>query len=558
MWFGENGDMIACHLEQLSPMSSFACTTLVQCSPAQSVVSVACKYLPVPAFKLEAAARLLSPRSPQTRPQLSADNFQIFQVVGAGAQGTVSLALFKPNGRFYGLKMIKKAALGAHQLAFAFQEQAILKSLEGCPWVVQLRGSFEDSKYLYLVTDFYTGGELRKKIHKSGGLPVCEAKNLAAQLVLAIGELHKRRVVHRDIKPGNLLLTREGELVVSDFGLSRPFGLTAEQQPWAIRDEWRLTSVPAAHAHSSGGDVTYRNCGTLGYIAPEACRGGPYSYSADVFSVGAVIFEMLSNKLPFGIQREGREIHAVYEAMHTQPIGVNDDIDADAHDLLLTMLDPNPARRATLEQVKAHPWFSDVDWKTLAQREHSAPLRPTPGLKPFDDENAVSFGTPYGPGEAPHFWYDYFSPTLPTEVPTKNSIRKKRAARKNAPTTTTTTTAAAPKTETSVVPPALSAMFATPAPSRARSPAFMYLAPPLPPRTRSPAFLGIPSGTPTLCGSSRSAATSGSATAVSFNDVSDVYFPSHIASRSPCSPLLASEKISANFVSPNYNDDSVD
>ena len=100
--------------------------------------------------------------------------------------------------------------------------------------------------------------------------------------------------------------------------------------------------------------MTNRNCGTLGYIAPEVCSGGSYSYAADVFSVGAVIYEMLHNKvrvlilrscvssshtmqLPFGIRREYREYYAVVEAMATQPVGVDEDIDGDAHDLLLTV-----------------------------------------------------------------------------------------------------------------------------------------------------------------------------------------------------------------------------
>ena len=107
-------------------------------------------------------------------------------------------------------------------------------------------------------------------------------------------------------------------------------------------------------AQSGNADLTNRNCGTLGYIAPEVCSGGSYSYAADVFSVGAVIYEMLHNKvcvliprscvpsshtvqLPFGIRREYREYHAVVEAMATQPVGVDVDIDGDAHDLLLTV-----------------------------------------------------------------------------------------------------------------------------------------------------------------------------------------------------------------------------
>lgn len=135
----------------------------------------------------------------------------------------------------------------------------------------------------------------------------------------------------------------------------------------------------------------------------------------------------------------------------------------------------------------------------------------------FDDETLVSFGTPYGPGEAPYFWYHYFSPSLPTEVPTKASQRKNRAAAAK----TTSSISAMPAFKTSEVPAALSAMFATPTPSRAPSPSPAFLGPSF--RAASPAFLGVQAGTPTLCGS---AATS--ATAISGHDVSDVYCPSHI------------------------------
>ncbi len=133
--------------------SPATCTTLVQRISSHSVGAVSGKYLPIPEFKLAAAARLLAAPSRRTvAPKLSAEDFQIFQLVGSGAQGTVALALYKPNGRFYGLKMTYKKSLSPRQLAFAFQEQAILEQLEGCPWFIQLRGSFEDSKYLYLVT----------------------------------------------------------------------------------------------------------------------------------------------------------------------------------------------------------------------------------------------------------------------------------------------------------------------------------------------------------------------------------------------------------------------
>lgn len=116
--------------------------------------------------------------------------------------------------------------------------------------------------------------------------------------VLALEELHRHRILHRDIKPGNILFTVDGKLIISDFGFSRPFGLTAKQQPWRLRDEWVLG--PGAETYtgvvvSSSYDVTHRECGTLGYMAPEVIRTGEfYSYSADIYSAGVVLYEMLN------------------------------------------------------------------------------------------------------------------------------------------------------------------------------------------------------------------------------------------------------------------------
>ena len=111
--------------------------------------------------------------------------------------------------------------------------------------------------------------------------------------MLGVEELHKRRIIHRDIKPANILLTLDGDLMLSDFGLSRTFGRTAEKHPWKLNKLW-TGSVYRPHFddETPGRDITKDNCGTLGYMSPEMIRGEWYSFSSDVWALGVVLFEM--------------------------------------------------------------------------------------------------------------------------------------------------------------------------------------------------------------------------------------------------------------------------
>ncbi len=117
--------------------------------------------------------------------------------------------------------------------------------------------------------------------------------------VLALEQLHKRRIIHRDVKPANVLITRDNNLVLSDFGFSRAYALTASQQPWRLREEWAPRPIrPSPKSEiAKHPDVTRRDCGTIGYMAPEVCRGDWYTYSSDIFSLGVVFFELMNGKV---------------------------------------------------------------------------------------------------------------------------------------------------------------------------------------------------------------------------------------------------------------------
>ncbi|KAI1781669.1 kinase-like protein [Ganoderma leucocontextum] len=462
------GDLVACQVEHLSANQHHSravsgMSTLVYRSPGETP-RLSPRELSVSDLKLTAASRILKPS--QT-PGLSTVDFRVYQLIGSGAQGAVFLVQHLKNGRFYALKVIKKSVLKPSHFPFVFQEQVILKSVAGSPWFAHLRGSFEDDKNFYLLTDFYPEGDLGKRIYKRGRLESSDALPYCAQLVLALEQLHKRRIIHRDVKPANVLITRDNNLVLSDFGFSRAYALTAAQQPWRLREEWAPRPVrPSPKSEmAKHPDVTRRDCGTIGYMAPEVCRGDWYTYSSDIFSLGVVFFELMNGKLPFGIAHGTRDQRAVYEQMMAQEVVVRLDVDLDAQTLLRWMLEKEPSRRPTLEQVKSHPWFNSVKWKQLARRKSAAPLRPSSGFAPSDSAKYASFGTPYQDGESLHWWYNWLSPTLPLDSPStpRNSRRVSAALADNSP-----------GTPRSILPRSLSAVFASPAMSLLTPPASMY------------------------------------------------------------------------------------
>uniref|UniRef100_A0A8C5QNB9 Uncharacterized protein n=1 Tax=Leptobrachium leishanense TaxID=445787 RepID=A0A8C5QNB9_9ANUR len=292
-------------------------------------------------------------------------DFRSCAVLGIGGFGTVLLVEFKERNNFFAIKAIKKAVMIQRNfVARLTYEQQIFQTVSSArhPFLVNLFASFHDDHYIYFVMEYAAGGDLLSNQDNIGGpFPQERAVFYAACIVLALDFLHKNKIVHRDLKLENVVLDKDGFAKLTDFGLSK--------------------------AGIGFGDRTETRLGTIVYMAPEMVTGQAYTRDADWWSLGVLIYAMLHLEMPFG---DGED---EYETMNRI---VNGEVEYPTHwspetiSLISQLLIKDPTQRLGSSEegakdVMAHPFFKDIDWSKLLQKE----LRP-PFLPPLSGPEDVS------------------------------------------------------------------------------------------------------------------------------------------------------------------------
>jgi serum/glucocorticoid-regulated kinase 2 len=194
-----------------------------------------------------------------------------------------SHCLQKDTGKIFAMKVLKKAQLVARkQVAHTKTERKVLEDISH-PFVCNLKYAFQTDTKLYMVFDFFNGGELFFHLKANGRFQEERAKYYAAEIVCALECLHQHTIVYRDLKPENVLLDADGHIRLVDFGLSKE-GITKT-------------------------NLTHTFCGTPEYLAPETIRGEGYGLPVDWWSLGTLLYEMLTGLPPFYNQN----LHVMYE-----------------------------------------------------------------------------------------------------------------------------------------------------------------------------------------------------------------------------------------------------
>ena len=182
-----------------------------------------------------------------SRSKVTEADFSILKVIGKGSFGTVFMVKKKDTGKPYAMKVLDKdKVMKRKQYEHTLSERRILQDIDH-PFLIGLRFSFQTKSKLYMVFDFFNGGELYTYISK-GKFTEERAKFYAAEILLGLGHLHEHNIVYRDLKPENLLLDRHGHIRICDFGLSK---------------------------QDVTGDSVKSICGTPEYLAPEVIRRKP-------------------------------------------------------------------------------------------------------------------------------------------------------------------------------------------------------------------------------------------------------------------------------------------
>lgn len=283
--------------------------------------------------------------------KLSIDDFELLKVVGKGSFGKVIQVRKMDTNRIYALKIIRKAKIiSRSEVAHTLAERSVLAQINN-PFIVPLKFSFQSPEKLYFVLAFVNGGELFHHLSKQGRFDINRCRFYIAELLCALECLHGFNVIYRDLKPENILLDYQGHIALCDFGLCK----------LEMKDD----------------DQTNTFCGTPEYLAPELLLGQGYNKTVDWWTLGVLLYEMLTGLPPF----YDEVTNEMYRKILSEPLQFPgyDVVPHAARDLLSKLLDRNPAERLGANgsvEIKSHSFFHAIDWRKLLQRKYEPAFKP--------------------------------------------------------------------------------------------------------------------------------------------------------------------------------------
>lgn len=321
-----------------------------------------------------------SPVHPASKDRTSIDDFEILKPISRGAFGRVFLARKRTTGDLFAIKVLRKAdMIRKNAVESILAERNILISVRN-PFVVRFFYSFTCRDNLYLVMEYLNGGDLYSLLRNLGCLDEDMARVYIAEVVLALEYLHTLHVVHRDLKPDNLLIAHDGHIKLTDFGLSK-VGLinsTDDLSGPAVSGTMLLGEDEDSLCSSEQPDQRERRqkrsaVGTPDYLAPEILLGTGHAETADWWSVGVILFELLTGIPPFNAEHPQTIFDNILNRKIPWP-DVPEEMSYEAMDLIDKLLTEDPNQRLGSKgaaEVKRHPFFKDINWDTL-QRQKAA------------------------------------------------------------------------------------------------------------------------------------------------------------------------------------------
>jgi len=297
------------------------------------------------------------------------DDFEPLKVLGDGCFGKVMLVRRKGTNDVFAMKSIHKDhVIKNKKVRHTKTERNVMTQLRH-PFIMQLHFAFQSGGKLYLVMDYFSGGDMFFHLSRERRFSIPRARFYAAEIVLAIEALHAEGFIYRDLKPENVLLGADGHLCLTDFGLSKE----------SVQDN----------------ELVHTFVGTTEYLAPEILRQRGYTKAVDWWSLGVLLYEMVVGSPPFYSKNRQLTFRLILSAELNFPEGM----DAQCVHLIRALLTREPKKRLGsgshgAADVRAHPFFESIDWASLMTKTLPPPFVPQTSSLPLNFDERYMKRTP--------------------------------------------------------------------------------------------------------------------------------------------------------------------
>lgn len=283
-------------------------------------------------------------------------DFELRKVLGKGGYGKVFQVrkiTGQDAGTIFAMKVLRKASIVRNQkdTAHTKAERSILEAVKH-PFIVDLMYAFQTGGKLYLILEYLSGGELFMHLEREGIFLEDTACFYLAEIILALEHLHKQGIIYRDLKPENILLDAHGHVKLTDFGLCKE--------------------------HIQEGIVTHTFCGTIEYMAPEILTRSGHGKAVDWWSLGALMYDMLTGAPPFTAENRKKTIEKILRGKLLLPPYLT----PDARELIRKLLKRQVAQRLGAGPsdgscIRCHPFFKHINWPDVLSRKLEPPFKPS-------------------------------------------------------------------------------------------------------------------------------------------------------------------------------------
>ncbi|KAG7351852.1 serine/threonine protein kinase [Nitzschia inconspicua] len=288
----------------------------------------------------------------------------LLRVLGKGSFGKVVLVqkrVGRETGSLFAMKILRKSHLVRRRQIERTRTERKVLSVVNHPFIMKLHYAFQSPDKLYLVLDYCPGGELFFHLSRFRRFPERVARFYSAELLLALGHLHKRGIIYRDLKPENVLLDADGHVKLGDFGLAKA----------GIR-----------HAYEGATSM----CGTPEYMAPEVLAQQGHGFCVDYWGLGMLTYEMMTGLPPWYTTDRAK----LFRRLRSAPLDIPSYFSSASASFSSALLERNPRRRLGVTGIRAameHEFFKSISWRALYGRRVEAPIRPCEGWSPPETMN---------------------------------------------------------------------------------------------------------------------------------------------------------------------------